>query len=180
MKRYFLKTAMYILFIAQGFFMPFLAGAEMDLYEGKWETVMEMTMEGASFKIAPTISTQCITKDDPVPKGSERQKNCKVLENTITGSMVTWKVRCVEKDYSNEGTGEILYSGASYAGKMLMTMTNKKGASRNIHVKMSGKRIGDCPEQIKKESEPPHIQVMNGSDDAPSTETEEVPTSQGQ
>ncbi len=118
--------------------------ADMNLKEGKWETLMEMTMEGVPMKLAPTRGRQCITRDDAVPKGSEKQKHCTISDQAADGDTVRWRVRCVEKAFTNEGDGQIVYNGETYRGKMMMIMTDRKGAKRNLAIVMSGKRIGDC------------------------------------
>ena len=147
-----------------GFIVTAISGvsplrAEMNLSEGRWETIMEMTMEGMPFKLPTTVATQCITRENAVPKGSDKQSNCKVLSQNITGNTVTWKVRCVEKDMINEGEGEVTYSGGSYSGKMFMTMTGKKGATKNMNIKMSGRRVGDCTEQDRKDRDKLKAQI---------------------
>lgn len=127
--------------------------AEVNMSEGKWETTMEMTMEGMPFKMPPTKSTQCITRENAVPKASEKESNCKIIDQKITGNTVSWKVKCVEKDMTTEGEGEITYSGASYSGAMLTRMTDKSGKIQSVKMKLAGKRVGECSEADKKDKD---------------------------
>lgn len=114
-----------------------------DIREGQWETTTEMAMEGVSFAMPPTKTTHCVTKQDPVPKG-ERDKNCAVKEQTVTGNTVRWRIVCTEGDTTSDGKGEMTYSGAGYRGTMLMTVTEKKGPPSRITLKMSGRYLGPC------------------------------------
>jgi hypothetical protein len=128
------------------------ARAQVNMAEGKWEVTSEVTMEGMPFQIPPTKTTQCITKENAVPTG-EKDRNCKVLSQSMKGNTVTWKVRCEEKEGTTEGEGEITYSGASYKGTMQARMTEKGGKTQTVKMKLSGKRIGDCTEADRKEKD---------------------------
>jgi hypothetical protein len=137
-----------VLFTALGS-LPCLAQVNMN--EGKWEVTSEVNMEGMPIKMPATKTTQCITKNDMVPAGGS--SNCKVLSQSVAGNRVTWKVRCVDKDATTEGEGEIIYSGASYKGNMTARMTDKTGKTQNITMKLSGQRVGECGEADKKETD---------------------------
>jgi hypothetical protein len=123
--------------------------AEVNMSEGKWEVTTQMTMEGMGFQIPATTTTQCITKENVVPS-SEKEKNCKVLSHSIKGNTVTWKVKCVDKNVTTEGEGEITYSGNSYKGNMVATMTEGRGKPQTIKMNLSGKRIGECTDADRK------------------------------
>ncbi len=123
--------------------------AEISMDDGNWEVVTQMIMEGMPFQIPATKITQCLTKQNAVP-GSDKGENCKVLSQSITGNKVTWKVRCVDKEGTTEGEGEITYSGSSYKGALAMRMIEKSGNTRNFQMNLSGRRIGDCTDKSKK------------------------------
>lgn len=119
--------------------------AEMNLVDGKWETTMEVSMEGMPTKMPPMKTTQCITKKNAVPGDSEKQhNNCKVIEQKISGNTVSWKVKCDNQGMTTLSDGEVTYNGTTYKGNMTTKMTGKDGKSQTTKVKMAGKRIGDC------------------------------------
>jgi hypothetical protein len=132
--------------------------AQVNMRDGKWEITSEMSMEGMPFQMPPTKTTQCITKENLVPQSGERKDSCKVLSQSIVGNKVTWKVRCVEKDVTTEGEGEITYTGNSYKGAMTARMTDKSGKTETVKMKLSGLRVGECTEADKKE--PARMQAM--------------------
>ena len=116
----------------------------IDMSEGKWEHTMEMKMEGMPVPPMPMTTTQCMSQKDLVPKSSDKDANCKILEQKVTGNKVVWKVKCVEKDSVTESEGEITYSGTTYSGTQKMKITEKSGQVMNATMKMKGRRIGSC------------------------------------
>jgi len=123
--------------------------AEISMNEGNWESVTEITMEGMPFQIPSTKVTQCLTKENAIP-GSDKEKNCKVLSQSTTGNKVTWKVRCVDKETTMEGEGEVTYSGSTYKGTMAMKMIEKGGTPQNMKMNLSGRRIGECTDKDRR------------------------------
>jgi hypothetical protein len=117
----------------------------VDMKEGMWEHTMEVKMEDVpSVPPMPFTTTQCMTKKDPVPKSSEKDGNCKVIEQKITGNKVVWKAKCNEKDSVIETEGNITYSGTTYSGSQKTKITEKGGQSMTSTAKMKGRRIGEC------------------------------------
>ncbi|MBI5026694.1 MAG: DUF3617 family protein [Nitrospirae bacterium] len=120
----------------------------VDMKEGKWEHTMEMKMEGMPMEIPmmPITTTECLSQKDIVPQTAQKEKeqNCKILDQKITGNKVIWKVKCVEKGSVTEGEGEITYSGTTYAGTLKTKITDKSGQVMRSTTKMKGRRIGDC------------------------------------
>ena len=135
--------------------------AGVDLKDGEWEVTTEtsMTMGTMSMPSMTTTMTHCITRDNPVP-ASEKQKDCKVVDQKVVGNKVSWRVVC--KD--SEGEGEITYRGTTYNGTIKMKtaeggQTTGKRASRKkaaedgetmtINMKLSGRYLGPCPKGQK-------------------------------
>ena len=117
----------------------------VDMKEGMWEHTMEVSMEGVpGVPPMPFTTTQCMTKKDPVPKASEKEGNCKVIEQKITGNKVVWKARCVEKDSVIETEGDINYGGTTYSGSQKTKIMEKGGQAMTSTAKMKGRRIGNC------------------------------------
>jgi hypothetical protein len=135
--------------------------AGVDMKDGEWEVTSEtsMAMEGMSMPAMTSKITHCLTHEDPVPT-SEKEKDCKVVDQKVVGNKVSWRVVC--KD--GEGEGEITYGGTTYRGTFRMKMVEgeertKKGTSRKktagdgetmtMNVKLSGRYLGPCPKGQK-------------------------------
>ena len=118
-----------------------------DIQEGDWEYTMEMKIEGMPVPMPPVTTkfTQCLTKEDIIPKPVNKDDQCEMIEQKISGNMVAWKMRCKVKDgVTTYSEGEITYSGTSFDGTMKMKVTDEDGQTMNQTVKMTGRRIGDC------------------------------------
>jgi len=124
--------------------IAFSAGVNMQ--EGKWEITMETKMEGMPIQMQPMkfTLTQCLTKEDAVPKTTQKDQKCEVIDQKIIGNRVKWKIKCVEKKTTSVGEGDITYSGAGYSGTMKTKVTDESGKTFTSSTKMSGRRIGNC------------------------------------
>ena len=109
---------------------------------GKWQTTIEMEMPGMPVKMPPMTHTQCITKEqaedaaNAIPK-NDKQTGCTFSDVKVDGGTISWKMVCEKSQMT--GTGKVTYSGDNYTGQMDM-----KVAEREMHMKYTGKRIGDC------------------------------------
>lgn len=142
-----MKKGMFWLLPGALFFVVVLLNASSfaaPVNEGKWEVTTEVVMEGMPFKMPATKTTQCITKENMVPKNSGKSSNCKVLDQRVSGSKVSWRVKCVDSHGTTDGEGEITYSGDTYKGSMNTKMTDKDGKTQSMKAKYTGRRIGDC------------------------------------
>lgn len=120
-----------------------LAGPNMR--EGMWEIATTMKMEGLPIPMVPMKHNQCITQKDMVPRQKDKNQDCTMISNKITGNTVTWVMRCKDKHgNATESKGKITYQGSSFDGAMDAVTTDTKGAKRSTHMQMKGKRIGDC------------------------------------
>ena len=144
--------------VCVAFFTAFLAlavssslcfAAGINAQEGEWESTMEMKMEGLPFAIPPVTTKHCVTKEDVVPKSSEKDDQCKIKDQKIVGNKVTWSVECLDKGEKTESQGEITYSGNSYKGTMKTRMTDKTGKTMVSTGTMTGRRIGECTDKSK-------------------------------
>jgi Protein of unknown function (DUF3617) len=109
---------------------------------GKWQTTIEMEMPGMPMKMPPMTHTQCITKEQAeeatagIPKG-KNEAGCTFSDVKVDGSTISWKMTCEKQGMTGNGT--VTYADDTYTGKMDM-----KVADREMHMKYSGKRLGDC------------------------------------
>ena len=112
---------------------------------GKWQTTMEMEMEGMPMKMPPTTFTHCITKEQAesaesaIPK-NDRQNGCTFSDVKVDGSTVSWKMACEKQGMT--GVGKVSYGADSYTGQMDMKMQDHE-----MHMKYSGKYLGACDEK---------------------------------
>ncbi len=112
---------------------------------GKWQSTMEMSMEGMPMKMPPITSTHCITKeqaesaDSAIPK-SQKDSACTFSDVKVDGNTVSWKMTCEKQQMT--GTGTVTYSSDSYTGSM-----DVKAGEREMHFKYSGKYLGACDEK---------------------------------
>jgi hypothetical protein len=118
-----------------------IAGSGPNMQEGKWEVTTRMEMPGMSISMPEATSTQCLTKKDFVPQGSQQGQECKITKTKVDGNTVTWTVKCSGQGGEMIGTGKMTYSGSSFKGTIEMTMaqSNTKMISH-----INGHRIGDC------------------------------------
>ena len=118
-----------------------IAGSGPNMQEGKWEVTTRMEMPGMSISMPEVTSTQCLTKKDFVPQGSQQGQECKIIRTKVDGNTVTWTVKCSGQGGEVTGTGKMTYRGSSFKGKIEMTMvqSNTKMISH-----INGHRIGDC------------------------------------
>jgi hypothetical protein len=128
----------------------FCFAAGINAQEGEWESTVEMKMEGLPFAIPPVTTKHCVTKENVVPKASEKDDRCKTKDQKIVGNKVTWSVECMDKDGKSESEGGITCSGNSYKGTMKTRMTDKTGKTMVSTGTMTGRRIGECTDKDKR------------------------------
>ena len=121
-----------------------IVNAQTARRDGRWDVTMEMDMPNMPMKMPAIKTVQCITKeqaDDPnqVPMGGqEKNKDCKVSDYKVAGSVVTWTMKC-EGKHATTGNGEFTYAVDSYDGWMKV-----KTDGSEMTMKYKGKRLGDC------------------------------------
>jgi hypothetical protein len=131
-----LFTALVILLAAVS--LSFAASGP-NMREGLWEITSTTKMQGMSM---PSYThTQCITKNDLVPKSSQPGQECTISDYKIEGNTVMWSIQCSTQGGDMKGTGRITYMGDSFEGTMKMKMS---GSDPEMTTHMSGRRIGDC------------------------------------
>jgi hypothetical protein len=118
-----------------------LFAAATPMKEGLWEITTTMEMTGMPYKIPPTVTTHCYTKEDvkDSQKTVPEQKDCKVTEFKSSGNRTTWKMVC-KGEHASKAEGEMIYKGSTaYEGTMKMV-----SEGREMYTKFKSKRIGDC------------------------------------
>jgi hypothetical protein len=118
---------------------PVAAGPDMK--EGLWEITTTAEMSGIAMKMPPQKHTQCLTKNDVIPKDPQTPSHCVIKQQKITGNIVNWAMECTGDGVTTTTTGSITYSGESFAGRMDVSMS---GTDMKIVSTMSGRRLGSC------------------------------------
>jgi hypothetical protein len=118
--------------------------AEPNMKDGLWEITTKIEMKGMPASIPPSVTKQCLTKKDSVPGGGEKNPNCKVVDQKVSGNTVAWTTVCKEKEGTVESKGTITYKGDSFDGTTTTVIKDKAHKAQQVSTKMSGKRIGAC------------------------------------
>jgi hypothetical protein len=118
--------------------------SEPNIQEGMWELTTKIEMDGmpSNMPRQEFVHTQCLTRDDYVPRGpqtSGSSGDCEIRDVRTSGDTVTWSMRCITGQGEMTGKGRITYSGAAFEGRIDVVMP---GMKMKQHLK--GRRIGDC------------------------------------
>lgn len=124
--------------------LPCANAAEPNMNEGLWEITTKVEMKGMQVTIPPQVTKQCLTKKESVPQDKEKNPNCKITNQKVSGDTVTWAMVCKEKDGTIESKGMITYKGDKFDGTTNTTIKDKSGKTQQVGTKMSGKRLGPC------------------------------------
>lgn len=115
------------------------------LKPGKWEftTITEVPMLPEP---KTTTKTECVKeeKTDPLAAFSKTE-DCKVIDRTVNGNSMKWKVECSKGENSPKvtGSGELTADDAKVEGKMEM-VSDMGGQQMKFKSSWKGKRLGDC------------------------------------
>lgn len=115
------------------------AGTGPDIREGEWKITVKFDVPGMPMNMPPNTYTQCIKKDQPVPKSEKPNQVCKVKDVKTQGDTVTWTVACDNRAGEMTGKGVVTYKGDEMTGTMTM-----EGQSVNMISSYQGIRVGDC------------------------------------
>ena len=118
--------------------------AGVNMKEGKYEITSKIDMPGMPVAMPPSTYTQCITKEDMVPKGKQAGQNCEILDVKVTGNTVTWVMKCTDANGTTTGNGTMTYNGDSFTGVINMKINNPGQPEMTMINDMVGKRIGNC------------------------------------
>ena len=135
--------------LAVGLSASIVVLAQAPRIDGKWEVTMEMDMPGMPMNMPPTVTTQCITREDAsdprkaISAGrggrSGDDSSCKMAEYKIDGNKVTYTMKC-EGATPMTITGERTYGDDSYRATQRIDIEGRG----TMTMKAIGKRIGDC------------------------------------
>ncbi len=118
-----------------------LAGSKPNLTEGMWEITTRVEMPGMPVDVPPTTHTQCMTKEDFVPRGGQQSNECRIFDTGYSSDTVSWKIECKSGGAVTRGSGSITYSGDHFDGTMTVTVPEGNMQIKNY---LKGRRIGPC------------------------------------
>jgi len=116
-----------------------VADSGPDIHEGEWNITVDFDMPGMPMKMPPQTYTQCIKKDNAVPKNEKPNQACVTKSTKIKGNTIEWTMQCNNPGGKMTGNGQITYHGDTMNGTMIM---EGQGISMTSHYK--GQRMGDC------------------------------------
>lgn len=131
--------------------LVWLTTAQAELKEGLWEVTTQAEMKGMPARMAahmPAVTVkQCITKKDPVPQPSKKEKGqeCKITDQKVIGDTVTYTIECKDKDSLVVTSGKTTYKGNSFEGASTTRIKNKGQKEMQMSNRMTGKYLGPCP-----------------------------------
>jgi hypothetical protein len=120
-----------------------LSNAQLAFAQGSddhYEVTVKMEMVGMA--MPPMTQRLCVKKgakgEDLVP----RQENCRVTDNTRTGSRMTFKIACTGANPMT-GTGDFTMAADSYNGQIRMK-GRMEGQDVDMTQAIAARRIGAC------------------------------------
>ncbi len=115
-------------------------GNSVDLKEGKWNITTTMNMPGMPFQVPPITVTQCLTQKDFMPEQQEADdSSCKIINQQVKGSTITWEMECP----NSKSSTTITYKHDKFNGATTMKTTTPSGIM-NMSSTIEGKYIGLC------------------------------------
>ncbi|MBV8659907.1 MAG: DUF3617 family protein [Burkholderiales bacterium] len=117
---------------------------------GQWETTSKVTMSGMNHDIPPVTVKMCLKPSDvkdvqkQLSSGPHGQanKDCKMVDNTISGDTVTFHMQCTGQ-HKSDIRGTVTYGKDSYQGSTQIDATGPNGTMHMTN-QFTAKRIGDC------------------------------------
>lgn len=117
--------------------------AAPDMNEGQWEITSKMEMPGMPMQMPVTTITQCITKENNVPKSGDQGGGCRMVDVKTSGNTVSWSMACDQSGQESTGHGEVTYSGDTMNGFFKFFVNSPQGTMEMTNT-MNGRRVGPC------------------------------------
>ncbi|MCW8830416.1 MAG: DUF3617 domain-containing protein [Gammaproteobacteria bacterium] len=112
---------------------------ELNMEPGMWKWTSTMEIEAMQISVPPVSYSNCVTRQDLIPKHPEDNQACTVLNQEVTSDYVQWKLECEDNGDKTTANGKIYYNGTSANGEILMLSKGMK-----MTTKLKGQRTGDC------------------------------------
>lgn len=105
---------------------------------GEWQITSQMRMPGMQMHMTHTY-TICLTRENMTPTSPQHQNDCKITDQHVSGSTVTWTAKCDSHGQPMTMQGSVTYHGETMEGTMTMN-----GGGTQITQHTAGKRLGPC------------------------------------
>jgi len=137
------KTSIIVLAVVLSFLWISISWAE--LKEGLWEITTQVEIKGMPQSMPPTTFRQCITKSDPVPQSKDKNYDCKIINQKVSGDTVSYALECKGKEGVTKMSGTTTYTDNSMNGSSTTIVKMKGQPEMQMVSKIKGKYIGACP-----------------------------------
>ena len=97
------------IFFSLALFFTLFIGSDLyagvDMKEGKWENNSKMEMEGMhmGMPMGGRMFTQCMSRENIIPKEVQQNKECKIIDSKVEGNTVTWTMECDDRGRQDDG-----------------------------------------------------------------------------
>ncbi len=105
--------------------------------------VTKVEIPGMPMAMPPQTLTECLSKQDPIPKTDASGQDCKIKDMEQTKDTVTWKMECKQDGRNMVSNGKMVYKGDTFEGTIIID-TGAQGGNMVMTTTITGKRIGDC------------------------------------
>ena len=119
------------------------ASASNDFREGLWEITATEEFIDVETDIPSTRFTQCLTQAEPVPNVQWDNETCEIESYTLTGSSLSWQLRCDTLYGEKRKEGLIHFSDTTLTGTITPGMSFP-GLRVVSETRLEGKYIGEC------------------------------------
>ncbi|MFC4161082.1 DUF3617 domain-containing protein [Chitinimonas lacunae] len=127
------------------------AHAEPQATPGQWEITTKMSMSGAQKMDMPPMTVKfCLKPEDAkdwrkqtmANDQSGQNKDCKILEQNVSGNTVKFRMRCEGKQ-ATDIAGEISYQPKSFNGRTTINTQTGQG-NMTIRNEFNARHLGNC------------------------------------
>jgi len=118
--------------------------SSVNMKAGMWEISTEIEASKMPMKMPPTVTKQCLTENDLVPKSNANQGNCDLSNLTTSGDVVAYTLTCSAGGAKTVSKATVKYQGTTMDGVIETVMTGGP-ADMSMTYRMKGERVGDCP-----------------------------------
>lgn len=145
------------------------AAALADPREGKWEYSSTMKMDGGpampaqtpqlppGVKLPPGMQmpqfgpkgmtmkhTQCLTKDNLVPKSDNGPEKCTITKMDRKGNTVNWAATCDTPQGKAQGEGTATYTDTTMTSTLVSHINDKEMGKLKMTQETTGRYVGAC------------------------------------
>lgn len=114
--------------------------------EGLWEITTQIEMKGMP-PMPPSTIRQCITQKEPVPETGDKNTECKITNQKVSGDTVSYTVECKSSEGTMIVTGKSTYTGTTMNGTSTTVFKINGQPDMQMDGKTTGKYVGACSKE---------------------------------